>query len=183
MNTFIALAIPKSAASVLTTALDAYTGKLATKVAEEAWHVTLIFLGDTILPPDAIQKIQEPLHTAYLPAITILSLGSSSAGLPADRQVNQLWAHVHATTALTQLRTILIDRLTRCGITIPEQELTREFTPHINLGTSSAAIGAIGISDTPAKITFAVREALVLRSNPEEPDAPYDHIATIPLVP
>lgn len=176
MNTFIALGIPTSAAAVLTTALEAYRGKLATQVPEEKWHMTLVFLGDAPLSSEAIQKIQEPLHTAYLPAITVLSLGSG-------RQAKQLWAHIHATPALIQLKTILIDRLTQCGIVIPEQELSRVFTPHITLGDVGSTNNPIGISDTPAKITFAVREALVLRSIPEELTTSYERIATIPLVP
>ncbi|OGY31726.1 MAG: hypothetical protein A2805_02430 [Candidatus Andersenbacteria bacterium RIFCSPHIGHO2_01_FULL_46_36] len=182
MNTFIALGIPKPAAAVLTAALEAYKGKLATRTPEEKWHMTLVFLSDAAFSAEAIQKIQEPLHSAYLPAITILSLG---AALPAGRQegTGQLWAHVHATPALIQVRAILIDRLTQSGIAIPEQELSREFTPHINLGDSSSANGAIGISDTPAKITFAVKEALVLRSISKGDTTMYEKIATIPLVP
>lgn len=176
MNTFIALGVPTSTGAVLTTALTAYTGKLATTVPEEKWHITLVFLGDVTLSSEAIQKIQEPLHTAYLPAITILSLGAGKAD-------GQLWAHIHATPALIQLRTILIDRLTKCDILIPEQELSREFMPHITLGNVDNKNNPIGISDTPAKITLAVREALVLRSNPEELTTSYERIATIPLVP
>lgn len=182
MNTFIALGIPKSVDTVLTTALEAYKGKLATKVPKEKWHMTLLFLGDMSLPPEAIQKIREPLHSAYLPAITVLSLGTA---LPAGRKEGggQLWAHIHATLALIQIRKLIIDRLTQCGIPIPYEELTREYIPHITLGNTATDNEHIGITDTPAKTTFAVQEALVLRSISEQATTSYERIATIPLVP
>lgn len=182
MNTFIALAIPASAATVLKTVLETYEEKIDTYRPQDKWHMTLIFLGDTELSPEILTKLQEPLRTAYLPAMTILSLGTC---LPAGRQANQeqLWAYIHATPALVQLRSIFTERLTQCGIAILEQEIVQEFVPHINLGTIKNNAGSIGTADTPAKMTFSVREALVLRSTPEKPDAPYELIATIPLVP
>lgn len=176
MSTFIALGIPKSAAEVLTTALDAYKGKLAATVPETKWHMTLVFLGSAELSLNVLQKLQEPLRTAYLPAITILSLG-------VGKKEGQLWAHVHATPAVTQVRQLFIDRLAQCNIPILEQETTRDFSPHISLGTLANNSSSISALDIPAKITFAVKQALVLRSIPEEPETPYERIATIPLVP
>lgn len=181
MNTFIAFYLPTPAKAVLTASLDAYRGKLITTIPEAKWHMTLVFLGDIKLPQETIEQLQKPLHTAYLPAITILSLG---ACLPAGRHAgpSQLWAHIHATPALIQVRKLIINRLTQCGIPIPYEELAREFLPHITLGNTATDSEHISITDTPAKITFAVREALVLRSIPEETTS-YERITTIPLVP
>lgn len=176
MNTFIAFDIPAPAKAVLTASLEAYKGKLLTTAPETKWHMTIVFLGTAELSQEAIEQIQKPLHTAYLPAITILSLGSS-------KQPGQLWAHIHATPALTEIRDVIIRRLNQCNIAIPQTELVREFIPHITLGTTAANNDHIGITDTPAKTTFAVREALVLRSTPNESSTPYERIATIPLVP
>lgn len=176
MNTFIALGVPGSAAAVLKAALEGYEETLIAPVPEKKWHMTLVFLGSADLPSNILQKLQEPLRTAYLPAITILSLGLG-------KKEGQLWAHVHATPALTQVRQLFIERLAQCNISIPEQEITRDFIPHINLGILANNSSSISVPDTPAKITFAVRQALVLRSIPEEIETPYECIATIELIP
>lgn len=175
MNTFIAFDIPSPAKAVLTSSLEAYQGKLVTTVPENKWHMTLVFLRNIELSQEAIEQLQQPLHTAYLPAITILSLG-------AGKQEGQLWAHVHATPGLIELRKMIIDRTTQCGITVSEEELSRVFIPHITIGMFQDIHAGVGISDTQARVTFAPQEALVLQSTIDT-TTHYERIATIPLVP
>lgn len=174
MNMFIALGVPPSARKVLREALEVYKGSAETFVPEEKWHMTLVFLGNQSISPEVVTALSEPLRCAYLPAVTILSLGAGKAE-------GQLWAHVHATPALLELRRCVMERLAACGIGIPDEERTRTFVPHIAVGKHMTKNGSIGIVDTPAKITFAVRETQVLRS--EVDTVGYEQITAIPLVP
>lgn len=176
MNTFIGLGIPESAKQVLREALEVYKDIPLTAVPEEKWHITLVFLGNEHeqVSSDTTAALSQPLRCAYMPAITVLSLGSGLAD-------GQLWARIHATPALLELRKIMIERLRACNIPIPQQEVSREFTPHITLAKEVVYDSPIGIPDTPAKITFAVRQATLFRSTVE--GTSYDSLTTIPLIP
>lgn len=176
MSIFIALPVPEFAKNVLRAALEGYGEKFGAMIPEEKWHVTLAFLGDQHISPDTLPQLQESLRCAYMPAITILSLGTGKA-------TGQLWAHVHTTKALLELRNIIINRLEQNGIVIPAEELSREYIPHITLAQHMENSSGIGIPDTPANITFAARQALVLKSNSHKDATLYDTLAAIPLVP
>lgn len=176
MNTFVVLDIPLSVKNVLRGVLEGYREKFATTLPEEKWHLTLVFLGDQHISPDTLPRLQESLRCAYVPAITILSLGAGKA-------TGQLWAHIHVTKALLELQRIIVDRLEQNSIVIPAEELSREYTPHITLAKHMQNNDAIAIPDTPANITFAVRQALVLKSNSHEDATLYDTLAAIPLFP
>jgi 2'-5' RNA ligase len=164
MNTFIAIMIPEGATQAIGDAVEQYKGVLATPIVNSMWHITLAFYGNRDFSSEEVETISAVIRQSFLPTVTILSIGKGVNEI-------QLWARVQSSQVLSDLHEIF---LARGGVAD-----TRDFVPHINLGTLKDTSSTLGVPDAPVKTTFTVHEAMLLQSE----NGTYERIATIPLTP
>lgn len=158
MNTCLAIVLPKQALAAIERALAPYAPYISTATDASSWYIPLAFIPEHT----AIPELKHP----YVHIVTILSLGEGEVK-------GQLWARIQETAGLQNLRKKVIEHVLSHGIPVSSDN---SFVPHIYLGTFSS-IPPLGITDTPVRISFPIREAALIQENP------YEIIANIPLTP
>lgn len=174
MSIFIAFTIPQDSIVRIRESMRLYQDSLVQSVSQDKWHCTMLYLGDISLPQEALISFMKPVRQTFHPVVKVLSLGQGKAA-------HQLWAYVQPSQLLDEIRLELQERAQRTGIFLPEG--SREFIPHINVGNLQEQTGAIAIPDAPVSTHFSLRELVILKSNPSEPNAPYEQLGIIPVTP
>lgn len=177
MRLFIAIPIPDHIRPRLREALQSFHDVTSKDHREDRWHVTLLFLGEveeTADFPRHLPAIAAALPKLYIPTVTLTHAGRGKAP-------GQLWAYAQPTGPLMEVQITLRNEVARV---LPERESERRaFVPHIRLASLKPEARDTALADWPLGISFAAREAELVRSEVAGGQPHYQTLGNVRLVP
>jgi 2'-5' RNA ligase len=178
MRLFIALEIPMDIKQEIISVINKYQrlvpSGLVKWVSGNNLHITLKFLGDTLLP--AIPGIQQKMDD-FCSVISPFNFTIAAAGMfPSARKPKVIWLGLDDKITLAGLSTGLDKRL--ASINIPKEE--RPFSPHLTIGrvyqglteNSLTGVGEILLRNQPGLIGNVHVNSLSLLRSDLRPDGP-----------
>ncbi|MEX0650205.1 MAG: 2'-5' RNA ligase family protein [Candidatus Andersenbacteria bacterium] len=171
---FLGLSVPEKAKTAIRHAAKHYKEYINQPVAEESWHITLLFLGNVENHKQYVNRLIKPLSLSFVPTVSLTHVGRGF-------QRDQLWAYAAATPALSGLIAELEKRIKAMRMQYEGGDDHGEYTPHIRVATLLDVTRGIGLPDGAARSTFAPSEIYLYRSHQTEAGVHYTVEATIPL--
>ena len=173
---FVALDLPADARAALAAFRDAADPLIWRPVADEALHITLVFLGHR--PPGVAERVAEIVRASAGPAPD-LALGAGLLLPP--RRARVLCAEVvDRSGALGALQTRLADALADAGLHEREQRAFRAHATVARLRAGSRPPRAVP-GDGPSPVEFAGEAVTLYRSLLSRAGARYEPVARAPL--
>jgi 2'-5' RNA ligase len=173
---FVALDVPAEARAALVRFRDRADPRVWRPVADEALHVTLVFLGHR--PPDVTPRVAEVVRASAGPAAD-LRLGDALL-LPPRRARVLCAAVVDGSGALGALQARLAQALAAAGLHEPER---RAYRPHVTVARLRA--GERSPRDVPAAgpdpVAFAGSAVTLYRSLLSRAGARYEPVERVAL--
>jgi len=169
---FLGISIPAPARATITATFSQFPHYIEKTIAEERWHLTLLFLGDVENPQQYLSRLLKPNPQAYVPTVSVMHVGRGLNRL-------QLWAYCHPSTSLLNLQTQFADRLRTMRFPFPKNKAT--YVPHIHLANLYPMARGIGIADVACATRFAVTQVHLYESLPLGNSSTYTIRASIPL--
>lgn len=163
---FAAITIPNQAQLALQHQLKRFRAHADHLVPARRWHLTLAYVGKITTQP--VAKFAKDISLPFVPTVSITHIGLG-------KQKDQLWAYIHTTPLMQELRHCVIEHLATIGLTT--RYIGRAYVPHIRIAGIKADAGA-SIADAAVPITFPVREVILFRSHHDRADAQYEKITS-----
>lgn len=170
---FLGIPIPAPAEQAITAAIRKYPPTIERVIPSANWHITLVFLGEVKQHEQYMDALLQPLPQAFLPTATVTHVGQG-------KKPSQLWAYIHVTHALHEVRNILLQRLEEAKFPLPDQSKNPQFTPHITVARL-AEVNRFGVPDQPVHTTFVPQEICLYRSFLKKEGAKYTVEGTLSL--
>lgn len=178
MRAFLAIDLPGSVRAAL--AVQQFLLPLPRRVTPDAFHLTLVFLGD-VSPPvldaldDGISQLDAPGFALYLQGL----------GLFGGDRPRAAWAGVAPSAPLMRLQSRL-ERIARLAGCTPDH---RRYVPHVTLGRfappqefdAMRLERAIAQGSSFQSVPFNVTDVVLYRSTLHPKGARYDVLAQYPL--
>jgi len=170
---FVGISIPSAARSTIRQALDYYQKDLAQPVPENAWHMTVLWVGS---PPEAhnyIPALTKSLRQSFTMTVTLTHLGRG-------KKPSLLWAYAIPSLGLHKLRKTVLDRFEAIKFPLPVDSHP-EFIPHITVGHLSESLKNRILPDHKASITFPVPALDIYEAAANSEGSRYTSKGRIPL--
>lgn len=172
---FIALPVAPKAIDTISGSMRNFKDYTERPIPLDAWHVTLLFLGDVENPQQYYSRLTKPLSQSFVPTVSVTHIGRGVAR-------DQLWAYITPTPALLSLKQAITERVKSLRMQYAGKDHP-EFIPHINVASLYPVTAKIGIPDGAAVTTYTVDTAHIYRSQQREGGVQYTIEASIPLGP
>ena len=173
---FVALDLPAAARAALAGFRDRADPRVWRPVADEALHITLVFLGHR--PPGVSEQVGEVVRASAGPAAD-LALGE--ALLLPPRRPRVLSAEVHdGSGALAALQARLVEALAAAGLHEPERRAYRPHATVARLRAGERAPREPGI-DGPEPVSFDGEAVTLYRSRLSRAGARYEPLERVVL--
>lgn len=169
---FLGISIPAPARKAIAATFPQFSHYIEKTIAEDRWHLTLLFLGDVENPQQYLSRLLKPNPQAFVPTVSVMHVGRGIQRL-------QLWAHCHPSTSLLNLQTQFADRLRTMRFPFPKNK--DAYTPHIHLANLYPMARGIGIADAACATRFAFTQVHLYESLPLGNSSTYTIRASIPL--
>jgi 2'-5' RNA ligase len=171
---FIALPIPENTHPVLASAIAEYKKLIGFHVPPPRWHITLVWLGEVNLKASGVHILCKEMPQVFVPTVTFTHIGRG-------RKADQLWAYVHPTSFLANLRQRLHKRLLMQNIHLRQSETERVFTPHVHVANFQQETTRFFVADLPLTLRFQVKEAQLVKSIPVSGEHRYSIEGLLPF--
>ncbi len=191
-RTFVAIELPESVQAILASTQDELRARMDRAANVVRWarpegtHLTLFFLGDTLL--SLVEQVETALQSACAPTAPFALHTGSMGVFPNPQRARVLWVGLQgdseAMSALYKLQGDVSTALEPLGF-----KPDTNFNPHLTLGrvrdgtlTAERTVITDALRQTEvASINFSVREVSLMESRLEQGGALYTQISSVKL--
>jgi len=159
---FVAIPLSNEARQRLKVMVKQYDSSLERVVPEERWHITLAWLGKVPRgKAEEWQRITEPIQQIYVPVVRFSQVAQG-------RNKQQLWAYIQPTTALNNLRSLILKRFS-----VTNEEELNNFAPHVNLGRLKSEAQRFGPKTQAIGFSYVFDQVILYESDVSEKEPTY----------